>query len=67
MFKTKSRDFVRSLFEQKFHMESSKIEDGSIFVWNGNGDNNKSAYDKIFDRKSINQICRTILTNTVRN
>lgn len=44
-------------------MESSKIEDGSIFVWNGNGDNNKSAYDKIFDRKSINQICRTILTN----
>lgn len=56
-------DFVRSLFEQKFHMESSKIEDGSIFVWNGNGDNNKSAYDKIFDRKSINQICRTILTN----
>lgn len=54
-------DFVRHLFEQKFYMGDSKIEDGSIFVWNGNGE--KTAYTKSYGRKSINGICRNLLAS----
>ena len=53
-------DFIRNLLEQKFYVDNSKIKDGSIFIWNGQG--MKTAYPKIYNRASINRICRNVLT-----